>query len=386
MSTNTASPLPPLEPPAPRGTNRGTTGPSPRPGIAMLPGYSRSAGKASVRWIASSNELPVPPSRAVQDAVAAAAADANRYPSLAGDNLVAAVAGRLGLEPGQVVAGAGSLALLQLLLTTYTGSGDEVIYAWRSYEAYPILVGVTGAAAVEVPLTSATRHDLNSMAAAITTATRAVIVCSPNNPTGTTIDHEELMDFLNRVPAQVLVILDEAYREFSLTEHDSTHLLKKYANLAVLRTFSKAYGLAGLRAGYLAASQDIAANLRRAAPPFPLSRVAEAAAIAAWNEPDATAQTISRIVDERRYLSAQLRSRGIEVPESGGNFVWIPAGDRALELEAACLAQSVSVRAFDREGVRITLGEHGATTAVLAAVDSMGAAVHTTSGTLCTLT
>ncbi|NMR31632.1 histidinol-phosphate transaminase [Crystallibacter degradans] len=371
MSTNITSPLPPLEPSDHRGASRGASGPSPRPGIATLPEYSRSQGKASVRWIASSNELPVPPSPAVQDAVAAAAADANRYPSLAGDNLVATVAGRLGLEPGQVVAGAGSLALLQLLLSTYAASGDEVIYAWRSYEAYPILVGVTGAAAVEVPLTGGSRHDLKSMAAAITTATRAVIVCSPNNPTGTTVDHEELMDFLDRVPAQVLVILDEAYREFSLPEHDSTHLLKRFANLAVLRTFSKAYGLAGLRAGYLAAGQDIAANLRRAAPPFPVSRVAEAAAIAAWDEPDLTAQTISRIVDERRYLSAQLRNRGIELPASGGNFVWIPVGGRALELEAACLAQSVSVRAFDGEGVRVTLGERGATTAVLAAVDSM---------------
>ena len=345
--------------------------PVPRPGISSLPGYSRSAAKSRVRWIASSNESPVPPSPAVQAAIAAAGAGANRYPSLAGDELVAAVAARIGLDPGQVLAGAGSLALLQLLLSTYAGPGDEVVYAWRSYEAYPILTGVAGASAVEIPLAAGARHDLAAMAAAVTDATRAVIVCSPNNPTGTVVEHDELLRFLDRVPPHVLVVLDEAYREFTLPERDEVALLAGHPNLAILRTFSKAYGLAGLRAGYLATSERIAGSLRRAALPFPLSRVAAAAAVAAWDEPERTKRTVAAIVAEREYLAGQLRGRGIEVPPSGGNFLWIPAGARARELEAACLEQSVSVRAFDGEGVRATLGSREASTAVLAAVDAV---------------
>ncbi|MFD1212088.1 histidinol-phosphate transaminase [Arthrobacter sp. GCM10027362] len=353
------------------GASRPAAAPQPRPGITSLPGYSRSAAKATVRWIASSNESPVPPSPAVLEAIAAAGKGANRYPSLAGDELVATVAARLGLDPGQMLAGAGSLALLQLLLSTYAGPGDEVIYAWRSYEAYPILVGAAGAAAVEIPLDAAARHDLDAMAAAVTEATRAVIVCSPNNPTGTVVDRGELVGFLHRVPPHVLVVLDEAYREFTLPGDEGVGLLADFPNLAILRTFSKAYGLAGLRAGYLAASADIAANLRRAALPFPVSRVAVAAAVVAWAEPDRMAATVAQIVAERDYLAARLHDRGIRVPRSGGNFLWIPAGPRARELEAACLDQSVSVRAFDGEGVRVTLGGREATAAVLAAVDTV---------------
>ena len=237
--------------------------------------------------------------------------------------------------------------------------------------AYPILAGVAGAAAVEVPLDASARHDLDAMAAAIGPATRAVIVCSPNNPTGTTVTDVEMLQFLHQVPPHVVVILDEAYREFCFPEHDAVTLLAGFPNLAVLRTFSKAYGLAGLRAGYLAASEEITTMLRRAALPFPLSRVAEAAAVVAWSESERTAQTVAGIVAERDYLTAQLRGRGIAVPDSGGNFVWIPAGTRARELEAACLQRSVSVRAFDGDGVRVTLAGREASTAVLAAVDAL---------------
>jgi len=344
--------------------------PVPRPGIASLPGYSRSVAKSRVRWIASSNESPVPPSAAVQEAIATAGAGANRYPSLAADELVAAIAARLGLDTDRVLAGAGSLALLQLLLSCYAGPRDEVIYAWRSYEAYPILTRVTGATAVEIPLGPAGGHDLRAMAGAITDATRAVILCSPNNPTGTVLGRGELLRFLERVPPHVLVVLDEAYREFMLPAADNADLLAEFPNLAILRTFSKAYGLAGLRVGYLATSPGIAASLRRAAPPFPVSRVAEAAALAAWAEPARTAETVAGIVTERGRLADALRLRGLDVPYSGGNFLWIPAGARARELEAACLDQSVSVRAFDGEGVRVTVSGPEVSAGVLAAVDA----------------
>ncbi len=301
--------------------------------------------------------------------MAASAAGLNRYPSLYGDELVDAIGRRLGLSDEQVTAGAGSLPLLQQLLTAYTGPGTEVVHAWRSYEAYPILIGVAGASSVGVALDSGHRHRLDAMAAAITERTKAVIVCNPNNPTGTTVTHDELLRFLSRVPRDVLVVLDEAYREFSQPERDETSLLPTFPNLVILRTFSKAYGLAGARAGYLTAAPEIIRNLRASAPPFGLSRVAEAGAVAAWAEEELLSATVAAVVAERQFLTRELRIRGLDVPESGGNFVWI-AMERAGELEQACVRHRVSVRAFDGDGVRVTIGGRPATQAVLDAVDS----------------
>ncbi|MHC6219125.1 aminotransferase class I/II-fold pyridoxal phosphate-dependent enzyme [Arthrobacter sp. MMS24-S77] len=284
---------------------------------------------------------------------------------------MAAIARRLGLADDQVVVGAGSLSLLQQLLTAYTGPGTEVVHAWRSYEAYPILVTVAGASSVRVALDAGFRHGLDAMADAITERTKAVIVCNPNNPTGTVIQHDELVRFLSQVPGNVLVVLDEAYREFTQPEEDEVALLAMFPNVVVLRTFSKAYGLAGARVGYLAAAPDIVGNLRRSAPPFGLSRVAEAGAVAAWAEEALLHATVSAIVAEREFLAGKLRNRGFQVPESGANFLWIPV-ERAGELEQACVRHGVSVRAFDGEGVRVTIGGRDASRAVLAAVDSLG--------------
>ncbi|MBB6407022.1 histidinol-phosphate transaminase [Arthrobacter sp. AZCC_0090] len=362
---------------APAGTSRRvsqtlsgrSSHPAPRPEIAALPSYSRASGLGSVTWVASSNESSVPPSSAVQNAMAAATVGLNRYPSLFGDELVAAIARRLGLGDGQVLVGAGSLTLLQQLLTAYSGPGAEVVHAWRSYEAYPILVTVAGAASTRVALDAGLRHRLDAMADAITERTKVVIVCNPNNPTGTVIQHDELLRFLRRVPANVVVVLDEAYREFTQPEEDEVALLATFPNLVVLRTFSKAYGLAGARVGYLAAAPEIVGNLRRSAPPFGLSRVAEAGAVAAWAEDEVLRDTVAGVVAGREFLAEELRNRGFRVPESGGNFVWIPV-EQARELEQACVRHGVSVRAFDGEGVRVTIGGREASQAVLAAVDS----------------
>lgn len=181
--------------------------------------------------------------------------------------------------------------------------------------------------------------------------------------------HDELLRFLSRVPANVLVVLHEAYREFTRQEQDEVALLAMFPNLAVLRTFSKAYGLAGARAGYLAAAPEIIANLQASAPPFGLSRVTEAGAVAAWAEGDLLSETVSAVVAEREFLAGELRNRGLDVPESGGNFVWI-AEPRSRELEQECVRHGVSVRAFDGEGVRVTIGAREASEAVLAAADS----------------
>ncbi|WP_125610373.1 aminotransferase class I/II-fold pyridoxal phosphate-dependent enzyme [Specibacter cremeus] len=354
--------------------------PEPRKVIAALPQYSSAAGTSRVTWRASSNESVLPPSPRVVEAIARAGATAHLYPSLLGDALVADIAERLQVTARQVVVGGGSLALLQQTLSTYTGHGTEVIFGWRSYEAYPILVGVAGSDAVPVPLGADGTHDLAAMLAAVTPSTKAIILCNPNNPTGTEVGREQVELFLQRVPPTVLVLLDEAYQEFATTSLDGVGLLDAYPNLAVFRTFSKAYGLAGLRAGYMVTSEEIADFVRVASPPFGLSTVAEAAAQEAGADADYSARVLRLVAEGRDRLRAGLAERGFPTPVSGGNFVWIPLPHGARELEVGCIARGVSVRAFDGEGVRATVGERAAEDAVLAAVDDLMATVASSPG------
>lgn len=343
----------------------------PRAVVAELPRYSRAAGLDQVRRRASSNESTVPPSPRVQHAIAEAAAHAHLYPSLQGDQLIADLSARLQVTPEQIVVGGGSLALLQHTLAAYTGAGTEVVHAWRSYEAYPILIGVVGATPVPVALDANHTHHVDAMLAAITPATRAIIVCNPNNPTGTELPRAEIERIITSVPSNVLVLLDEAYQEFATIPVDGLSLVRRYPNVVVFRTFSKAYGLAGLRAGYMIAHPDIADNVRAAAPPFGLSRLAEAGARAAWADTGHTDHIINVVRDSREYLRTEAAERGLHTPVSGANFVWLPVGAAALELQSACVAQGVSVRAFDGEGVRVTVGDRDAEDAVLAAIDSI---------------
>ncbi|MQY23602.1 aminotransferase class I/II-fold pyridoxal phosphate-dependent enzyme [Nocardia macrotermitis] len=341
--------------------------------VAALPRYTRAAGLNDVRWRASSNESTVPPSPHILTAIREAAAHGNLYPSLIGEDLISDISARLAIDPARIVVGGGSIALLQNVLAAYTGHGSKVVHAWRSYEAYPILIGVVGATAVPVPLDADFAHDPTAMLAAIDDDTRAIILCNPNNPTGTELSPQQLERLIAGVPGHVLVILDEAYQEFSRCPSNTASLREKFPNLVVLRTFSKAYGLAGLRAGYLLAHPDIADDVRAASPPFGLSRVAEAAARAAWADRAHTDHIVEVVREGRAYLVDGLSRRGIHVPRSGANFVWLPVGARTAELEAACVARGVSVRAFDGEGVRVTVGERAAHDAVLAAIDDLAA-------------
>ena len=347
--------------------------PEPRPLVGRLPGYSRSASAGTVRWVASSNESWMPPSPAAVEAMADSVQRANRYPSLAGDRLVAALAERLGVPATQVAVGAGSLALLGQILNAFAGPGDEVLYAWRSYEAYPILATLAGAECVEVPLDAAHRHDIGAMAAAVTERTTVVLLCNPNNPTGTVLDAGEIRSFLDAVPGHVLVVLDEAYLEFSGDSGQTLQLLQEYPNLAILRTFSKAYGLAAVRAGYLLAHEDIVRAIRAVAPPFGLSAVAEAGAVAALADAGHLRGTVDAVLAERGFLHRELTARGYRVPPSGGNFLWIPETDvRAADIERSCAAHGVSVRAFAGSGVRVSIAPREASLAVLAALDELG--------------
>jgi histidinol-phosphate aminotransferase len=324
-----------------------------------VPGRPATAEAGRVTYKISSNENPYPPLPSVVEAVTRAATTMNRYPDMGSAVLVDAIAGRLGVPAECVVPGTGSVGVLGHLVQSVCDEGDEVVFAWRSFEAYPIVTQVCGARPVTVPLAPDGRHDLPAMADAVGERTRMVLVCSPNNPTGPSVHAEELEAFLARVPRDVLVVLDEAYVEFVRDEKtpDGVELWRRHPNLAVLRTFSKAYGLAGLRVGYALAHPAVAAAVRSTALPFGVSAMAQEAVLASLAAEDELLERVETLVAERERVVAALRDQGWPVPDAQGNFVWFGVGDRAGAFAAACAAEGVTVRPFAGDGVRCTIGE-----------------------------
>jgi histidinol-phosphate aminotransferase len=333
-----------------------------RPALGSIPAYR--AGKPPTMgerpaYKLSSNENPYPPLPGVVDAAAAAVAVLNRYPDMGVGRLHAALAERWGVEAARIASGAGSVAVLYHLLQATCTDGDEVVYAWRSFEAYPIAVGLTGARSVQVPVDPAGRHDLKAMAAALTDQTRVVVVCSPNNPTGPAVHRDELLEFVDSVPPSVFVALDEAYHEFIDDEHrvDGLDVAAGRDNVVVLRTFSKAYGLAGLRVGYAVAAPPVAEAIRKCTLPFGVSSVAQAAAIASLGAEPELMHRVRALTVERARVCSALRDQGWEFPDAQGNFVWLPLGDAAEAFAAATDDAGVSVRPFPGDGVRVSVGE-----------------------------
>jgi len=345
--------------------------PRPRAAIANIPAYVPGRPPAprpgQQTWKLSSNENPFAPPPGVLRAVADAAAAMNRYPDMGCTELYATLARRLAVEPQQLAAGTGSVAVLYHLLQAFCDPGDEVVYAWRSFEAYPIAVAVTGAVSVQVPLAADARHDLDAMAAAVTERTRAVVVCTPNNPTGPSVTHRQLEEFVATVPPHVLVVVDEAYREFVRADDpaDPMRLLARHRNLVVMRTFAKAYGLAGLRVGYLVADQAIATAVRACALPFGVSSVAQAAALASLDDEATLLDRVDEIVAERERMVAALREQGWQIPDAQGNFVWFGIGDRAAEFAEQAEEAGIMVRPFAGDGVRVSIGERAANDVLL---------------------
>jgi len=307
----------------------------------------------------SSNENPYPPLPGVLESVTATACSFNRYPDMACTGLMDELSERFGVPRAHLATGTGSVGVAQQLLQATSGPGDEVIYAWRSFEAYPIITRISGATPVQVPLTPGDVHDLEAMADAITDRTRLIFVCNPNNPTGTVVHREELERFLDRVPDDVLVVLDEAYREFirDVRVPDGVELYRRRPNVCVLRTFSKAYGLAGLRVGFAIAHEPVAAALRKTAVPFGVSQLAQEAAIASLRAEDELLGRVGSLVGERSRVMDALRAQGWTVPETQANFVWLRLGERTMDFAAVCEQAGVVVRPFPGEGVRVTIGE-----------------------------
>ncbi|MET0929777.1 MAG: histidinol-phosphate transaminase [Aeromicrobium sp.] len=330
--------------------------PQARRALDGIPVYRPGKAAASDDHKLSSNENPYAPLPGVMERAAAELGRMNRYPDAGMTVLYDALAARFGLPADHFAAGTGSVAVLFALLTAHLEPGDEIVYAWRSFEAYPIAADLTGATTVRVPLRADATHDLNAMAAAVTERTRVVLVCTPNNPTGPVVTAAELVTFLSAVPAHVLVVVDEAYVEFVRDPEAASGLaaLADHPNVVVLRTFSKAYGLAGLRVGYAIARPAIATAIRKATPPFAVTDLSQAAAVASLELQERLDERVEAIVQERVAMVTALRQQGWDVPDTEANFVWLPLGDDALDFSVAC--DPVSVRPFAGEGVRVSIG------------------------------
>ncbi|TFI43690.1 histidinol-phosphate transaminase [Rhodococcus sp. 1R11] len=332
-----------------------------RPDLDAIPAYVPGRSFPGAIKLAS-NETTQGPLPSVREAIAEAAGGVNRYPDIRATALVESLAKKLGVPPENVAAGNGSVALCQEVVQITCGPGDEVIFAWRSFEAYPIIVRVTGATPVQVPLTSDHVHDLDAMLDAITERTRLIFVCNPNNPSGTVVQRDKLVAFLDAVPSSVLVVLDEAYFEYTRPDAAGNHtdgveIARGRRNVIVLRTFSKAYGLAGLRVGYAVADPEVITALSKVRIAFAVSTIAQQAALASL---EASAELLARtdaLIAERDRVRDALVSGGYDVGVSQSNFIWLPLGEHSGEFASGAAEQGVLLRSYGNDGVRVTIGD-----------------------------
>lgn len=327
-----------------------------RPEIESIVPYRQGRTAAEDAFKLSSNENPFPPLPAVLEAIARS--DINRYPEGSAAALRERLGAKFGVSPEWVHIGSGSVSVLAQLILAAAAPGDEVLYSWRSFEAYPLLVATSGATAIEVPNTADHRHDLPAMAAAVTDRTRLVIVCSPNNPTSTVVTAAEFAEFMALVPPTVLVVLDEAYVEF-VTDPDAVDgatLIGRYPNLVILRTFSKAYGLAGLRVGYAIGPEYLMDAARATAIPLSVTEPAQRAAVAALeHEPELLAR-VAELVQRRERIWAGLVEQGWSTPRPQGNFVWLPTLAQTARAADILAGHGIVARPLG-EGIRVSVGE-----------------------------
>lgn len=337
-----------------------------RADLSKLPPYVPGARNDSAVKL-SSNEIAEGPLPTVAEAMTKSLDAINRYPDMGATDVRQAIADHLGVGFDQVAVGTGSSALCQQLVNITSRPGDEVVFPWRSFEAYPIFAQIAGATPVPVALTADHRVDLPGLADAVTDRTKLIFVCNPNNPTATTITTEEFAEFMRRVPDDILVALDEAYFEYNSAENTpvATEEITKYPNVVGLRTFSKAYGLAGARIGYAFGPAEIIEALNKVAIPFSVSTIAQIAAQTSLGHLDELRERVDATVVQRDRLVAELAPYG--TPESQTNFVWLPAESLPGEPKdvAATVAENgVLVRAFP-EGIRVTVTNEDETNAFL---------------------
>ncbi len=352
----------------------------PRAAVEGLPQYKpgRSAAQAEAEHNLAeaiklaSNENANDPLPSVAKAVSEAALGMNRYPDHRCMGVREALADRHGVGLDEVTVGSGSVGVLQQLFAAYVDPGDEVVYPWRSFEVHPVFCAISGAQPVTVPLVDHA-FDLDGVAAAVTDRTKIVVLSTPNNPTGTVCTTAGLQRLLAAVPPDVIVVIDEAYREF-VTDPDVADpieaIVPEHPNALVLRTFSKAYGLANLRVGYGVGHPDVIGALDKVALPFIVSGLAQTAALASLAPPASTEldERVAGILAERERVSAAMVSGGWPVVPSQANFVYLPVGDSAMDLFVRLEKQGLVTRPFESEGVRISLGTPAQNDRLLAAL------------------
>jgi len=326
-----------------------------RPELADLPAYTPGRTVPGAIKIAS-NETVHGPLPSVRAAIEKAIDGINRYPDNGFVELKERLAKHVNFAPEHISVGSGSVSLCQQLIQITCTVGDEVLFGWRSFEIYPLQVRTAGATPVQVPLTDHT-FDLDAMLAAVTDRTRLIFVCNPNNPTSTVVEPDALARFVAAVPPHIMVVLDEAYIEYIRDDlvPDSFGLVRAHPNVVVLRTFSKAYGLAGLRIGYAVADPDIVTALSKVYVPFTATSVSQAGAIASLDAADELLARTDTVVAERTRVSEALRDAGYELPPSQANFVWLPLPGRAQQFAADAANSRVIVRPYAEDGVRVTV-------------------------------
>ena len=326
-----------------------------RPELADLPAYTPGRTVPGAIKIAS-NETVDGPLPSVRAAISKAVDGINRYPDNGYVELKERLAKYVNFAPEHISVGSGSVSLCQQLIQITSTIGDEVLYGWRSFEIYPLQVRTAGATPVQVPLRDFA-FDLDAMLAAVTDRTRLIFVCNPNNPTSTVVDPEALARFVAAVPPHILIAIDEAYVEYIRDglAPDSFGLVREHANVVVLRTFSKAYGLAGLRVGYAVGDPELITALGKVYVPFTSTSVSQAAAVASLDAADQLLERTDAVVTERTRVTQALRDAGFTVPPSQANFVWLPLPGRAQDFAAASANARVIVRPYGEDGVRVTV-------------------------------
>ncbi len=354
--------------------------------LARIPGYKAGVptGQAPEAIAAgeiaqlASNESPFPPHSEVVAAIKAAAAAMNRYPDPDATLLRQRIAERHETEPGRIAVGNGSCEILLAAAEALCEPGSEIVYAWPSFSMYPYLAALTGAREIRVPLAAGDVHDLDAMATEVTAATQLVVVCNPNNPTGTHLPTAEIAAFCERIPAHVTIALDEAYVEFQTVEDADAgiDLLAAFPNLVVLRTFSKCYGLAGLRVGYAVGSAKFRAAVDAVRQPFSVNALAQAAAAEAILHQDDVARRVESTVAERIRVEEGLRELGLRTAATQANFSWIDLGDADEgEVIAGLAERSIAVRPGSPLGdpghIRVTYGTAAENDRFLAAITEL---------------
>jgi histidinol-phosphate aminotransferase len=326
----------------------------------------------------ASNETPWPPHPAAIEAAQKVLASANRYPDPTASLLRRRLSERYDIPAGRIAVGNGSCEILLAAAEAMLEPGAEVVYAWPSFSIYPHLAAMTGARAITVPVDADGRHDLEGMAREVTAATRMLIVCNPNNPTATALPIDELDAFAGSLPKHVALVLDEAYVEFSTLQDpdESLPLLERHPNLVLLRTFSKVYGLCGLRAGYALGSEQFRLAVDRVRQPFSVNAAAQAAAAEALLHQDEVATRVERTAIERLHVESALQERGLESTDSQANFSWVSVGDRdEADVLRGLSERGVIVRggaALGQEGwFRVTYGTRAENDRFLAALDEL---------------